>query len=98
MSAIAGSNCAILIGSISVATAVVFGRGDYPQAMKYVTSFGWPVALVCVIVAPMSYRRRQFARFTRKDGKPGLDVCDSGPDRRQFDEFVRETQRRIRNA
>jgi hypothetical protein len=88
----------ILIGSLAVATAAVFGHGDYPQALKYVTSFGWPVAIVCVIVAFMSYRRRQFARFSRKDGKPGLDICDAGPDRRKFDEFVRETQRRIRNA
>lgn len=88
----------IMIGSLGVAAAVVFTRGDYPQFVKNTAVLGWAVAILCMIVAFRSFTKRHFARFARKDGKPGLDICDAGPDRTRFAEFVREVQRRIRNA
>jgi hypothetical protein len=88
----------IMIGSLAVAVAVVFTRGDYPQFVKNTAMLGWGVAIFCMIIAFRSFTKRHFARFARNDGKPGLDICDSGPDRARFGEFVREVQRRIRNA
>jgi hypothetical protein len=59
---------------------------------------GWVAALICAIVALMSARRRRFARFSRKDGRPGLDIFDAGPDRARFDDFLREIQKCIRRS
>lgn len=88
----------IVIGSFAVAAAVVFSRGDYPEWIRRNALLGWLVALVCAVVAAISARRRRFARFTRKDGRPGLDIFDAGPDRARFDAFLREIQKCIRKS
>jgi hypothetical protein len=86
----------IMIGSLAVAAAVVFTRGDYPEWMKRNALLGYVIAAACGMVALMTFSRRQFARFSRKDGPPGLDICRSGPDAAQFDDFVAQVQQRIR--
>ncbi len=88
----------IMIGSLAVAVAVVFARGEYPDWVKHNAPLAWAIAGVCAIVAFRSLRKRRYARFSRKDGSPGLDVFDAGPDRARFDEFLREIQKCIRRS
>jgi hypothetical protein len=87
---------AILVGSMAISAALVFSRPGYSALMRKAAGFGWPVAGMCVVVALMSARKRQFAHFPRKDGRPGLDICRTDPDR--FDAFLREVQTRIGKA
>lgn len=88
----------ILIGSLAVAVAVVFNRGGYPEWVERNALFGWVIASACAMMAFITFPKRQFARFKRPDGRPGLDICRSGRDARHFDEFIQQVQRRIRNA
>lgn len=89
----------ILIGSIAVAAAVVFTRpGQYPDWVSSNANLGWVVAVIASAMAIWSAPSRQFARFTRKDGSAGLDICKAGPDRKRFDEFVSQVAKRIRKA
>ena len=88
----------VVIGSLAVAAAVVFSRNDYPGWIRHNALLGWGIAAGCAVVAAISYRPRRFARFHRKDGPPGLDIFDAGPDRARFEEFLREIQVRIRKA
>jgi hypothetical protein len=88
----------IMVGSLAVAAAIVFTRGDYPDWVKRNALFGWVICGGCVIMAFLTYRKRAFARFNRKDGPPGLDICSAGPDAARFEEFVEQLQKRIRNA
>jgi hypothetical protein len=87
---------AILIGSLAVSVAIVFSRDKYSLPMHRAAGFGWPVAGICVVVAILSARKRQFAHFPRKDGRPGLDICRTDPER--FEDFLREVQKRIGKA
>jgi hypothetical protein len=88
----------VMIGSLAAAAAAVFGRDDYPGWIRHNALLGWGIAALCAIVAAISYRRRRFARFHRRDGRPGLDIFDAGPDRARFEAFLREVQSRIRKA
>lgn len=88
----------VMIGSLAVAVAAVFSRHDYPDWIRHNALLGWVVALACGFIALISFRRRRFARFSRKDGQPGLDIFDAGPDRARFDEFLREIQKCIRRS
>jgi hypothetical protein len=89
----------ILIGSIAVAAAVVLTRpGEYPDWVSRTAMLGWPIAGACALVALRCLPKREFARFSRKDGIAGLDICKAGPDRGRFDEFVQQVARRIRKA
>lgn len=86
----------IMLGSLAVAAAVVFSRGDYPAWLMRNALIGYPIAAICAAIALMTGIRRQFARFSTKAGPPGLDICRAGPDAARFDEFIEQIQRRIR--
>jgi hypothetical protein len=88
----------VLIGSLAVAAAAVFTRGDYPEWLQRAGQLGWVVAAACGALAYFTYSLQQFARFLRRNGQPGLDICSAGPDRARFDEFVEQIQHRIRQA
>lgn len=88
----------ILIGSMAVAAAVVFTRPDYPEWLRRNALLGWAVASGCAMMAFVTFPNRQFARFSKRDGRPGLDICSAGPDRARFEEFLEQVQRRVRNA
>lgn len=88
----------ILIGSLAVAAAVVFSRGDYPDWIRRNALLGWGIAGACAVMAFLTFPKRQFARFSTKSGRPGLDICRSGPDQARFDDFLEQIQKRIRNA
>lgn len=85
----------ILIGSLAVAVAVVFTREGYAQWIRTNALLGWGVASACALMAFLTFPARQFARFPRKDGRAGLDICRSGPDQAHFDEFIELIQKRI---
>jgi len=85
---------AIMIGSLAAASALVFSRDSYSPGMRRVAGFGWPVAGICLAVAFLSARKRQFVHFPRKDGRPGLDICRTDPE--GFEAFLRELKTRIR--
>lgn len=89
---------ALLIGSLAVAAALVLGREAYAPVVQHAARLGWAVAAGCAVVMVMSFRRRQFALFSRKGGGVLLDLCDAGPDRERFEEFVRQIQQAIRHA
>ncbi len=87
----------IMIGSLAIAAAVVFTRGDYPELLQRNAYLGYAIGAGCAVMAMLTFRKRQFARFSRKaDGRPGLDICRAGPDAARFDEFIEQVQRRIR--
>jgi hypothetical protein len=88
----------ILIGSLAVAAAVVFTRGDYPAWLQRTAQLCWALAIGCGVMASVTFSKQQFARFSRRDGRPGLDLCAAGPDRAHFDEFLEQIQNRIRKA
>lgn len=88
----------VLLGSLAVAAALVFTREGYAPLVRQWALLGWPVAGVSLATALLTFPKRIFARFRRKDGRPGLDVCNSRRDRAPFDAFVREVQRRIGRA
>jgi len=84
---------AILVGSLAVSAALVFSRPGYSLPMRKAAGFGWPVAGICLAVILMSAKKRQFTHFPRKDGRPGLDICNTDPAR--FEAFLQAVKARI---
>ena len=86
----------IMVGSIAIGMALLFSRNVFFHRVRWASLFCWPVAGVSLVVAIQSFQKRQFAHFPRKDGKPGMDICRTDPER--FEAFLREVQARIRKA
>ena len=86
----------IMIGSLALACAVVFPHGDYPDFVRRTAMLGWPLAALCMGIAIITFPKRRFARFTRKDGQVALDICQAGPDRANFQDFIQKIQKQIR--
>ena len=86
----------VLVGAIAVGVALLFSREAFLHPVRWAALLCWPVAGVGLVVAIRSFGKRQFAHFPRKDGKPGLDICKTDPER--FEGFLREVQARIRKA
>ncbi len=86
----------VLIGSIAIGMALLFSRETFFSRVKWISLLCWPVAGVALVVAVRSFQKRQFAHFSRKDGKPGLDICKTDPE--HFETFMRAIQARIRKA
>jgi hypothetical protein len=53
------------------------------------------IAAVGFAVAAVTYQRVLFARFPPREGRGGLDIAQSGPDRNEFEAFVKLVQRQI---
>jgi hypothetical protein len=87
---------AVLVGSVAIGLALLFSREAFFARASWFSLLCWPVAGVSLVVAIRSFRKRQFAHFPRKDGKPGLDLCRTDPE--AFETFLREVQARIRKA
>lgn len=87
---------AILVASLGVAVAVVFTRPHYATWLRRAAGFGWIVAVGASGVAALTFRKRQFLHFPRKDGRPGLDLCRS--DAPAYSAFEQEVRRRIQRA
>ncbi len=86
----------VLVGSVAIALALLLSREPLFPGASWATLLCWSLAGVSVVVAIRSFRKRQFAHFPRKDGRPGLDICKTDPDR--FEAFLLEVQARIRKA
>jgi hypothetical protein len=86
----------IMLGAIAIGTALLFSRHTLFEEVRWASLLFWPIAGVCFVVAVRSFQKRQFAHFPRKDGRPGLDICSTDPER--FETFLREVQARIRKA
>ncbi|MDR3670903.1 MAG: hypothetical protein P4L36_08665 [Holophaga sp.] len=78
----------VMLGSIAVGFALVLSRSGYPDLVRRVAVFGWPLGGLAYMVALFSLPRRQFVHFPRANGKPGLDICKAGPDQARFEAFV----------
>jgi hypothetical protein len=89
---------AIVVASAAVAFALVLSRPGYPDLVRRMAVFGWPIAGLAGVVALFCWPRRQFVHFPRSNGKPGLDICKAGPDRARFDAFVAEVRQRIQRS
>ena len=89
---------AITIGMLALAAAVIFTRPGYSLWVARFASVGYGIAAVCAFLAALTFTKRQFVRFLRLDGRPGLDICRAGPDRGHFEEFTTQIHRRIRRA
>lgn len=87
---------AMTIGMLALAAAVIFTRPDRAEWVRQVFKAGYGIAAVCAYLVVLTYGRRQYVRFLHISGRPGLDICRSGPDRGRFDEFVVQVQKRIR--
>jgi hypothetical protein len=86
----------VMVGAIAVGVALLFSREALLHPFRWAALLCWPVAGVSLVVAFRSFPKRQFAHFPRKDGRPGLDICKTDPER--FEAFLREVQARIRKA
>ena len=89
---------AVMIGSAAVAFALVLSRGGYPDWVRKAAVWGWPAAGLAFAVALICLPRRLFVHFPRSNGRPGLDICQAGPDRARFEAFVAEVRSCIRRA
>ena len=87
---------AILVGSIAVGLATLLSRYPLFQRVHWLSVPCWAVAGVALVVAVRAFRKRQFVRFPRKDGRPGLDICRTDPAR--FEVFLAELQARLRRT
>jgi len=83
-------------GAVAAGLALLFSREAYFERVRWAALLCWPVAGVSLVVAIRSFPKRLFAHFPRKDGRPGLDICRTDPER--FEDFLREVQARIRKA
>lgn len=86
----------VLAGAVAVGLALLAGRQLPGPWSRWIPPVFWAVAGASSIMAVRSFPKRQFARFPRKDGRPGLDVCRTDPE--AFEAFLREVQSRIRRA
>jgi hypothetical protein len=89
---------AIMVASAAVGFALVLSRPGYPDLVRRLAGFGWPIAGLACVVAVFCWPRRQFVHFPRTSGKPGLDVCKAGPDRERFEDFVTAVRQRIQRS
>ncbi len=86
----------VMVGSIAIGMAMLLSRNEVFHQVRWASLLCWPVAGVSLLVAIRSFQKRQFAHFPRKDGRPGLDICKTDPER--FEAFLLEVQSRIRKA
>jgi len=89
---------AIMIASIAVGAALVLSRSGYPELLRRAAVVGWPIAGLFFALALLCWPRRQFVHFPRSDGRPGLDMCEAGPDHAKFEAFVNEVRKGITRA
>jgi hypothetical protein len=89
---------AVMVGALAVAVALVLNRPGYPDPVRHAALFAWPVAGLAFVLALLCLPRRRFIHFPRRDGKPGLDICQAGPDRARFEDFVNQVRRCIARA
>jgi hypothetical protein len=89
---------AILVGSLAIAAAVVFGREGQGLWAHRASIVAWVATGVCGAVVALTIRKVRFVRFLRPDGKPGLDVAQAGPDSGRFEDFIAQVRRQIRQA
>jgi hypothetical protein len=80
--------------------SIVFLAGDVDRlrALAPVSVVGVVVTLVGIAMSWLTSRRIRFVQFPARGGDAGLDIGCAGPDRKAFDSFVSEVQRRIRKA
>jgi hypothetical protein len=76
----------------------------YVQGFSKVNSFGFLAGvaisgtIISVVVAVLTRKRVEYARFVSRSGIALLDIARSGPDHSRFDQFVAAIQDRIRSA
>ena len=85
---------AIMIGSLMVGTALVLSRSGYPDFIRRMVTICWPIAGTAFVVAALSFPKKQFVRFQRRNGEPGLDICKTGS-RGCFDNFISDLHKYI---
>jgi hypothetical protein len=78
---------AVMIGSLMIGAALVFSRIGYSDLIRRMAIICWPIAGAAFVVAALSFPKRQFVHFQKRDGNPGLDICKTGSQAR-FDIFV----------
>jgi len=86
---------AIVVAALAASAAVVFGRPTDPEWVQRVSLLGWVVAAASVFVIAQTIRRVRFVRLLKPDGKPGIDIAQSGPDAARFEEFVSAVKRQV---
>lgn len=88
----------ITVAMLAAATAVVISRPGYADWVRPMGNLVWGIAGAAAVLAVMTFRKSRFARFPRRDGKPGLDIGSAGPEARRFDEFVNTVQKQIKKC
>jgi hypothetical protein len=85
----------LLVLVIGMAVALLCRQTDGSLLYKVVEAGGWVIASLGFAVAAVTYQRVVFARFPPREGRGGLDIARSGPDRGEFEAFVKLVQRQI---
>lgn len=86
---------ALMLGSLAVAAAVVFGRPGQSAWAQRASLVGWAVAGVCALVFARTLRKVRFVRLLKPDGKAGLDLAQAGPDAARFEAFLAAVRKQI---
>jgi hypothetical protein len=81
---------------VGLTLTLLSGDVEQLRAMAPLPVLGVCVTLVGVLLSWLTARRIRFVRFPSLGGGAGLDVGCAGPDKRNFETFVGELQRRIR--
>ena len=82
----------VLACACGVGAALFLARTGLP----WTAWIAWALAGAALLMVLRTLPRQRFVRFPRKDGRPGLDLCDT--DAAAFGPFVRELEARIRKA
>lgn len=89
-----GMGMAFLGIVFSILSHFMPGAGKLPGVFP--ASFAVGVAGIALMA--FTYRPVRFARFKNSEGRSALDVAETGPDKRQFEEFLKKIQQQIRRA
>ena len=81
---------------VGLALTLLSGDVEQLRAMAPLPVLGVSITLVGVGLSWLTARRIRFVHFPSHRGGAGLDIGCAGPDKRNFDTFVGEVQRRIR--
>jgi hypothetical protein len=86
---------AFLIGCLAAATAVVFGQESYAPGFHTAAKFLWGIAGAGLMLTVMSIRKTRFIRFSRIDGKAGLDMAAAGSRKGEMQSFADRVKKQI---
>jgi len=87
---------AALVATIGVVLVAWTVYPRIPSPLPILTIVAGVIAVAALALTAMTRPRILFVHFDTREGKPGLDIARAGPDKTQFDNFVKLIQKQIR--